>query len=71
MEKHKDMEDSFTQKETFMKEIGLRIKLMVTESILIITAQNSLEIGSLISNKVTEKNNGQTVLSTKETTKKE
>lgn len=54
-----------------MKAIGLRIKLMVTESILIITAQNSLEIGSLISNKVMEKNNGQMVLSMKETTRKE
>lgn len=65
------MEDSFTQKATFMKAIGLRIKLMVTESILIITAQNSLEIGSLISNKVMEKNNGQMVPSMKETTRKE
>ena len=70
MEKLKDTEDLFTLKETCMREIGLRIKHMVMESILIIMAQNSQEIGFLINNKATEKSNGQMVLSMKVTTKK-
>ena len=71
MERLKDMEDLCMQKETCMREIGLRIKLMDLESTHITTAQNSQEIGYLINNKAMEKNNGQMALNMKETTKKE
>ena len=71
MEKPKDMEDLSMQKAMCTRENGLRIKLMVTEFILITMVPNSQEIGYLISNKASEKSNGQMVLSTKENTKKE
>ena len=59
------------QKAMYMRVIGLRIKLMVMESIPITTVRNSLVIGSLISNRAMEKSNGQMARSMKETTKKE
>jgi len=71
MERLKDMEDLCTQKETFMKVIGLRIKLTVLESTHITTVRNSQEIGYLINNKDMEKNNGQMVLNMKVIIKKE
>jgi len=71
MVKLKDMVGLCTLRAMSMKVIGLRIKHMDMESILITTVRNSQVIGSLISNKAMEKNNGQTALSTKVTTKKE
>lgn len=54
-----DMEDLFTLKETYMKVSGLKIKLMDSESILILMGADMKVIGSKINNTVLELSNGQ------------
>jgi hypothetical protein len=54
-----DMEDLFMLKETYMKESGLKIKQMGSESILILMGADMKVIGFKISNTVLELSNGQ------------
>ena len=65
-----DTEDLCMQKEMYMRENGLKIKLMDSEFILILMEVDMRVIGSKINNMVLGLNNGLMELNTKDNTNK-
>lgn len=65
-----DMEDLYMQKEMYMRENGLKIKLMDLEFTLILMEVDMRVTGSKINNMVLALNNGLMELNTKDNTNK-